>query len=90
MNSVKPKIYIYSGKVHSGKTTNILEWTKTKKSIDGILAPVIDSKRYLYRIKSKEYHLLEADEKEDKNKRLDPYSFFILSERISEAMRAFE
>ena len=68
MSSEKAKIYIYSGKVHSGKTTKIMKWAKLQKSIDGIFAPVIDSKRYLVRIKSGESHLLEADEnKKEKN-----------------------
>jgi len=94
MKSERIKIYIYSGKVHSGKTTRIMEWAKSQKSADGIFAPVINSKRYLVRIKSGEMHLLEADENEDEMNiiKIGNYKFLknIFEWAQNELLKAFE
>lgn len=57
------KIYIFSGKIRTGKTTRLFNWSKSRDNIDGILSPVKDGKRYLHHIKTGEEKLLEADEK---------------------------
>jgi len=51
-------VYLLTGDIRSGKTTRLQEWTANKNA-DGILAPVIDGKRHLRRIKSGEAKLLE-------------------------------
>lgn len=56
------QIYIYSGPIHSGKTTRLAEWAAQQKNIDGILAPMQKGKRYLKRIASGEIRQLEPDE----------------------------
>lgn len=56
------RIYILTGEIGSGKTTRLIEWCKDKDA-DGIASPVIDGKRYLMRIKTKEKKLLELPEK---------------------------
>jgi len=53
------QIYLYSGPIHSGKTTRLAEWALHQTNIDGILAPMQKGKRYLKRIASGELRLLE-------------------------------
>jgi nucleoside-triphosphatase len=59
-------IYIFTGEIKSGKTTRLEKWIAENPDSDGILAPCINGKRYLKRIKSKETKLLEY-EGEDEN-----------------------
>ncbi len=47
------KIYIYTGKIKSGKTTNLFRWLASKKNVAGILQPVIEGKRFFYSIVDK-------------------------------------
>jgi nucleoside-triphosphatase THEP1 len=54
-------IYILKGQVESGKTTNLKAWSERQQNVDGILAPVVEGRRHLYRLKSKELRLLESD-----------------------------
>lgn len=56
---IRSQIYIYSGPVHSGKTTRLANWVAEQNNIDGILAPVHEGKRYLKRIASGEKRLLD-------------------------------
>ena len=55
------QIYIYSEPIHAGKTTRLNEWIANLPSVDGILAPVINGKRYIKYISSGDLYLLEAD-----------------------------
>ena len=57
-------INIYTGKTGSGKTTRLDNRIHDKKSICGILMPVIDNKRHLFSISSKKLIPLEVDENE--------------------------
>lgn len=57
MNS---KIIILSGKIHSGKTTELMEWSRENSDCAGILAPVIDGKRFLKLLPSGKIFPLEA------------------------------
>ncbi|MEE9430439.1 MAG: nucleoside-triphosphatase [Melioribacteraceae bacterium] len=57
---MKKNIYIVSGSVQSGKTTRLFEFVKYQKSIDGILAPIVDGKRKLFHISSSEMKKLEV------------------------------
>ncbi len=54
------KIYIYSGKVRSGKTTRLLQWASKQEKLEGIFQPVIDGKRFIYHSASKTLRLLET------------------------------
>jgi nucleoside-triphosphatase THEP1 len=67
---MEKKIYLYSDKIKSGKTSRLLDWTKLHTETDGILAPLINNKRHLYRIKTNETHLLECDEIEKDSENL--------------------
>lgn len=55
------QIYIFSGPIHSGKTTLLDMWIKQTPSVDGILTAVINGKRYLKFISTGEMYLLESD-----------------------------
>lgn len=52
-------IYIFTGEIKSGKTTRLEKWIARNPNSDGILAPYINGKRYLKRIKTNETKLLE-------------------------------
>jgi len=60
-------LYILSGPVHSGKTTKLSDWLKKKKNVAGVLAPVIDEKRFLLNIKTGEKKKLELKNERDKS-----------------------
>ncbi|MDQ7817508.1 MAG: nucleoside-triphosphatase [Melioribacteraceae bacterium] len=55
------EILICTGPVKSGKTTLLMQWATTHKSIDGIFQPVIDEKRFLYHIGSRTLKALETN-----------------------------
>jgi len=54
-------IYIFTDEIKSGKTTRLEKWIAENPDSDGILAPCINEKRYLKRIKSGETKLLEYE-----------------------------
>lgn len=54
-------IYILTGEIKSGKTTRLEKWIAENPDSDGILAPCINGKRYLKRIKNGETKLLEYE-----------------------------
>ena len=54
-------MFIFSGSVHSGKTTRLIKWLKDKKNVQGIISPISDGKRYLVNIQSDEKRKLEID-----------------------------
>lgn len=57
---MKKNIYILSGNIHSGKTTLLQNWLKTKENVSGFLSPDIDGKRHFLNIKTKKKKLLEV------------------------------
>jgi nucleoside-triphosphatase THEP1 len=56
-------IYIYTGKIHSGKTTSIINWINKNKNVAGVLTPVINGKRYFVFYPSRRKYLVEANDK---------------------------
>lgn len=68
-------IYILTGKIKSGKTTSLFNFVAKQKSIDGILTPVIDNKRYFYHISSKVIKNVEADKIDEEVFRVGKYKF---------------
>lgn len=57
---MQPKVYIVAGAVQTGKTTALTNWCATKKLIEGVLTPVINGKRMLQDVATKELFELEA------------------------------
>jgi len=60
------KIFIYSDKVKSGKTTNLFRWMTKQDSVAGILQPVVEEKRFIYSIVDKNLIQLQIDEEQSK------------------------
>lgn len=54
------KIILFSGPIHSGKTTRLQKFI-ADKNCDGIVAPLNDGKRYIQRIKTGEIKPLETE-----------------------------
>jgi len=55
-------IYILTGAIRSGKTTALLDWSKNKNDVDGLLCPDdANGKRYFLKLKSKTTFKLEAE-----------------------------
>lgn len=69
-------VYLLTGDIKSGKTTRLQKWAANKKA-DGILAPVINGKRHLVRIKSGDSKLLEytGDDKAIELTKIGNYNF---------------
>lgn len=59
-------IYIFTGEIKSGKTTRLEKWISENPDSDGILAPCINDKRHIKRIKTGEIKLLEFNNEESK------------------------
>ena len=60
-------IYIFSGPVHSGKTTALQQWCEQigkTKAVAGILMPDINGSRKIYDIKTKEIFDIECTDPE--------------------------
>jgi nucleoside-triphosphatase THEP1 len=54
-------LMILSGPIRSGKSSRLFEFYKNRENTAGIISLVINNKRYLYSIRTKEKKLLEAD-----------------------------
>lgn len=71
------QIKIITGRVHSGKTTKLFTFINSQESINGILAPVINNKRMLYHISSKELRVLEVQEQSHLTISIGDYNFLL-------------
>lgn len=56
------EIFIYTGPIHTGKTTKLMQWASSQKNIDGIFQPVIEKKRFIYHIASRTLKPLETND----------------------------
>ena len=55
-------IYILTGAIRSGKTTALLNWSKNRNDVDGLLCPDdANGKRYFLKLKNKTIFKLEAE-----------------------------
>jgi nucleoside-triphosphatase len=54
-------VVIFSGKIRSGKTTELLKWIDANKNVAGILMPDRDGMRMFYDIAEKTFFAAEAD-----------------------------
>jgi nucleoside-triphosphatase len=53
-------IYIFSRPVHSGKTTELLQWCRQQKNISGILMPDINGSRKIFDLQTKNIFDIEC------------------------------
>jgi len=58
---LKKRIKIFTGKIHSGKTTKLFNYINSLNSVDGILAPIVNDKRMLFHISTKTMKEFEVD-----------------------------
>jgi nucleoside-triphosphatase THEP1 len=58
-------IYVFSRPVQSGKTTELLNWCKNKKSIGGILMPDINGARKIFDVATKDFFDIECIDTEN-------------------------
>jgi nucleoside-triphosphatase len=56
----KPEIFILTGDIRSGKTTALEKWSE-RKSVRGILTPILEGVRVVYDITAANYFPLEAN-----------------------------
>jgi len=75
-------IIIFTRPVHSGKTTQLLQWCNEQKNIHGILMPDINGSRKLLNISTKEIFKIECTNPENTNELLTTvgkYHFYTAS-----------
>ena len=68
-------IYIFTGKIRSGKTSKLRGWVEKRTDIGGILMPVRSGKRYFFNVSSEDHYSAEADKKEKEIIRIGPFRF---------------
>ncbi len=56
------RILIVTGPIQTGKTTRLFKFVNDLKSVDGILAPIVEGKRHLFHISTRTLKILEAPE----------------------------
>lgn len=72
-------IIIFSRPVHSGKTTDLLQWCKQEKNISGVLMPDIDGKRKILNLETNEIIGIECTDPDIDHEVLipvGPYYFY--------------
>lgn len=74
-------ILIYTGPIKSGKSSRLYDFSKNRKGVAGILSLVIDNKKYLYSIRTKEQRLLEVNTKE-KNRNVVSVGKYFFDENV--------
>ena len=62
MKNSANNIYILTGPIRSGKTTQLQQWLATGIQAAGILTPDVKGTRMLYDIAAAKYHAFEVDE----------------------------
>src|SRR5436190_2797117 len=59
------QVVILTGDIHSGKTSKLVEWCRSRDDVHGILTPVLEGSRYFRDIYSGEQFRMEADDEEE-------------------------
>jgi nucleoside-triphosphatase THEP1 len=63
-------IFIFSRPIHSGKTSELLQWCNLQKNIGGILMPDMDGSRKILDLQTKEVFDIECTDTQNTNKQL--------------------
>ena len=69
------KIKIFTGPVHTGKTTRLFKYISDKQSVDGILSPIVNEKRIIYHISSKTIKEFEVKNSSENTITIGKYIF---------------
>ena len=72
---MQSNIHILTGKIQTGKTTRLFNFANSHKSIDGILAPIIENKRWLYHISTKTLKEHQVNQSGEETIEVGKYSF---------------
>lgn len=75
ISMTKPKIFILSGPIQSGKTSRLFKWCEGRNDVAGILTPDVDGKRFFFDIETKNLFLMEAGENEENILSIGKYKF---------------
>ncbi|EDP71333.1 hypothetical protein FBALC1_02577 [Flavobacteriales bacterium ALC-1] len=69
-------IYILTGVIRTGKTTSLLNWSKSRNDVDGVLCPDDEKgKRYFLKIKSQKEFELELEVESEDTISIGPFHF---------------
>jgi nucleoside-triphosphatase THEP1 len=79
-------LVVFTGAVRSGKTTELFKYCGVKKDCDGILQPVVNDKRFLFFIRSKQLIQLETTAGSEPSQTIGDFHF---SEQVFEQARAY-
>jgi nucleoside-triphosphatase THEP1 len=71
----KSTVFIYTGYVQTGKTTQLLKWIQGRSDIYGILTPIIDGKRKFMDAGTGQIFEMESSEGEQRVLPIGKYSF---------------
>ena len=63
-------ITIFSKPIHSGKTTELLNWSKEHNNSAGILMPDIDGQRYFFDIKTQQNFIAQCNQVENEEQKI--------------------
>jgi nucleoside-triphosphatase len=69
-------IYIFSRPIHSGKTTELLQWSNRQNNIAGILMPDIDGSRKFFNLDTKEIFAAECEDIKNQKLSITPIGKF--------------
>ncbi len=69
------RIHLLTGKVHTGKTGKLMLWIYKRPDARGVLAPVIDGKRYLMNVRTKTARLLDTNKQNKQSVTVGPHRF---------------
>ena len=76
-------IYILSGKVHSGKSKQLLEWSNKLSSAAGVVSPVTTGKKHIRNISSGEERILQVDSPIANKKIITVGNYFFIEETFA-------
>ena len=72
-------IIIFSRPIQTGKTTELMQWFHQQQAVEGVLMPVLEGKRKMMDIASKQLFELECDDPENESRpvvRVGRYCFY--------------
>lgn len=80
--SVSNKLMILTAPIRSGKSTKLYNHFKDRKNTAGIISLLIDDKKYLYSIRTKEKKILELDITEDDKNNIVKVGKYIFNKNV--------
>ncbi len=72
---MKPKLFILTGDIHTGKTTCLQNWAAQKNDVYGIISPIVNNERVFMNVQTNECCKMEATEGENETLSIGRYVF---------------